>query len=118
MSRRKRARRRNEDDPSQLFFEFPSELNESVSQITIADAPANSMFRKDGAQQLADWSLAPKLLNISEASFLTAIPVKTLYRWNACGMLKGVATRIGKRLRFDRDALLRLFTHENQKATK
>lgn len=69
------------------------------------------------ANVLADWRLAPQLLNIQEASMLTRVPVKTLYKWNADGKLRGIATRVGKQLRFDRDALLRMWLH-GKKAAK
>ncbi len=48
---------------------------------------------------------------------LTRVPVKTLYKWNADGKLRGIATRVGKQLRFDRDALLRMWLH-GKKAAK
>lgn len=54
---------------------------------------------------------APKLLSIREASYLMQVPIKTLYRWNSEGRLHGIATRVGKQLRIDRDGLLRLWTH-------
>lgn len=66
---------------------------------------------------LADWSLFPQVLNIREACWLTQVPVKTLYKWKSEGKLKGVAKTIGKQLRFDRDALLRMWVHEETKGT-
>lgn len=65
---------------------------------------------------LADWRLFPQVLNIQEASWLTQIPVKTFYKWNSEGKLKGVARRIGKQLRFDRDALLRIWVNGKKTA--
>lgn len=67
-------------------------------------------------QALSDWSVFPLLLTIEEASLLTRVPVKTLYKWNSQGKLKGVAKTNGKQLRFDRDALLRMWRDE--KTTK
>ena len=74
--------------------------------------------REHCLRALSDWSLFPKLLNISEASWLTQIPIKTLYKWSSEGKLRAVAKTIGKQLRFDRDALLRMWVNETKKATK
>ena len=65
---------------------------------------------------LADWSKAPQLLNISEASILTQVPIKTLYKWHAEGKLAGVVRKLGKQLRFDRDALSRLWFNDKKTA--
>ena len=73
--------------------------------------------REHCLRALADWSLFPKLLNIQEASWLTQVPVKTLYKWNSEGMLKGIARTIGRQLRFDREALLHMWVDETKKAT-
>lgn len=63
-------------------------------------------------QGLADWSVYPRLLTIQEVSFLLRVPVSTLYKWNASGEFEGVSKRIGKQLRFDRDALMRMWCSE------
>jgi hypothetical protein len=67
---------------------------------------------------LTDWTLFPQLLNIHEASWLTQVPVKTLYKWHSDGVLEGVAKTIGKQLRFDRDALLSMWKDETKKTAK
>ena len=67
---------------------------------------------------LTDWSLAPKVLNIQEASLLTQVPIKTLYKWSSEGKLLGITRTIGKQLRFDRDALLDIWVNGKKKTTK
>ncbi len=67
---------------------------------------------------LSDWSLFPFLLNVDEVAWLTGLPVKTVYALNAKGVFAGVVRKIGRQLRFNRDALLRLWTDAAKKATK
>lgn len=112
---RHRARHRGAESQLTLDFEQVSET-ESLNVATPEDSPIRS--NDLGPEHLANWSLAPQLLSIQAASYLTQIPVKTLYKWNAAGKLKGITSKVGKELRFDRDGLLRLFQHENRKTTK
>ena len=67
---------------------------------------------------LSDWTLFPRLLTVEEVAWLTGLPVKTVYTLNAKGTFLGVVKKIGKQLRFDRDALLRLWTDASKKAAK
>ena len=87
-----------------------------AEQLTL-DLEGLRFSRKHCLKALADWSLFPKLLNIREASWLTQVPVKTLYKWNSEGKLKCIARTIGKQLRFDREALLHLWVNDTKKAT-
>ncbi len=81
--------------------------------------PSNLRFPDEHClKALTDWSLFPRLLTIQEASWLTSTPTSTLYKWHAEGKLQKVAKTIGKQLRFDREALLHMWTHEKSKGTK
>ena len=83
------------------------------------EPPQGMRFPREHCMEaLTNWALFPQLLNIQEASWLTQVPIKTLYKWNSEGTLEGVTKTIGKQLRFDRDALLRMWIHETKKASK
>lgn len=111
----RRAKRGPAHAKGQLTLDF-EQKHESEYPHVEAPPPNPRSLLVLAAEQLANWALAPQVLNIVEASFLTRIPVKTLYKWNAAGKLKGITSKIGKELRFDRDALLRLWKHDSRKA--
>jgi excisionase family DNA binding protein len=89
-----------------------------ISHVSIRVPPDLRFPYEHCLNALTDWTLFPRLLTIQEAAWLTQVPVKTLYKWNAQGKLKKVATTLGKQLRFDREALLQMWTHETSKSSK
>ncbi len=114
---------RHKDDNKQLTIDFSPNVHSNKSnqpkhRMPLTEPPKGLRFSRDHClKALTDWSLFPKVLNIREASWLTQVPIKTLYKWSSEGKLKGIAKTIGKQLRFDRDALLRMWVNE-RKATK
>ena len=49
----------------------------------------------------------PPVLTISQAAALLQIPLQTLYQWRSRGLLGGCSRRVGKRVLFFRDRLLK-----------
>ena len=61
---------------------------EEENRACLTNPPTGMRFSDEYClQALSDWSLFPKVLNIREASWLTQVPVKTLYKWNSEGKL-------------------------------
>ncbi len=109
----------SEIEPSESTESTVGATNDSPLASVPNRVPPNLRFPYEHClKALTDWSLFPRLLTIHEASWLTQVPVKTLYKWNAQGKLIKVTTTLGKQLRFDREALLRMWTHETAKGTK
>ena len=67
---------------------------------------------------LSDWTLFPRLLTVSEVAFLCGLSVKAVYTLKCKGVFEGVVRKIGKQLRFDRDALLERWTHARKNPAK
>ena len=115
MSKPSSRRRKHSSGASvrQLTFDFRSAATPEQSAESAPEQPSPPTPRIS-PEAWRDPSCAPKHLSITEASYLIQVPVATLYKWHAAGKLKGVAARIGKQLRIDRDALLHLWSNGTQ----
>lgn len=77
------------------------------------------MADKDAGLKLSDREVAqsfidpvwatkfPPVMSIEQAAELLQMPIATLYDWRSRGLLNGCCRKVGKRLRFLRDRLMK-----------
>jgi hypothetical protein len=72
--------------------------------LKLSDAEiAASFLNTDRASQF------PSIQTIEQAAAMLQYPVETFRNWRSRGLLCGCSRRVGKRVRFYRDRLLKLF---------
>ena len=80
----------------------------SIAYLAMDGSSLNLTDREIAAAFSGDWTARfPPTMSIDQVAELLHVPRKTIYDWSHRGLLKGCGRKVGKRLLFFRDRLIK-----------